>query len=992
MARRRLLTDEQWAGLLALPNEERDIVRHCTLGPDELAALAAKRTRHNRLGYALLLCAMRHPGRILDPGEVPPPPMLAYVARQVGAEPSDLRVYGGRGQTRREQIADLMRRHGLCVFGRAEARIMLAWLTPIAQINRRSIHLVSVLLDELRRRRILLPPPLVLERLVHHARIQAERITYRALTDGMEAEQIRALDGILTTSADGGSSRMAWLRQASASPASKNLLGLIERIKTVRALPVDRNRETAIPAAAFDALSAEGLRMTAQHLRDLVQPRRGATLVAAVIRLETELTDSALLMFDKLMGGLFRKAERRTVSKTGDVLRDALGQLRLLVQASRAVIAAHEHDADPVAAVEQAVGWVPFLGAVAKAETLARPETVDLRAELVRRWPSLRPFAPALLDAFAFEGAPAAANLLKAVTLLREINHAGKRSLPKAAPVCFIRRGWRPFVLDETGTPDRRAWEVCVLSELRDRLRAGDVWVRGSRRYRNFEACLLPKPSFAALRAEGPLPVGVADDVASHLADRQAALAAIIADVATQAEAGTLQDATLVDGELKITPLKAVEPPEADALARAAYDLLPRVKITDLLLEVDGWTGFSDCFAHARSGRPADDRPGLLTAVLADGINLGLTRMAEACRGTTLRQLAWTHDWHVREDCYAAALGRIIDAHRALPLARVWGDGSTSSSDGQFFRAGGRGEALGDINARHGNEPGVAFYTHVSDQFGPFHTKVIAATASEAPHVLDGLLQHQSGLHIAEHYTDTGGATDQVFGLFALLGYRFAPRLRDLKDRRLYGFRGQDMPAALAGLVGGTIDAPHLAAHWDEVLRLAVSVGSGHATASDMLRRLAAYPRQNGLAVALRELGRIERTLFTLDWIRDPGLRRRANAGLNKGEARNALARAVFFHRLGELRDRSFENQIYRASGLNLLVAAIILWNTRYLQATLDALAASGTATPSELVHHIAPLGWEHISLTGDYIWAESAQPTPDRLRPLRERFSLLAA
>ena len=76
-----------------------------------------------------------------------------------------------------------------------------------------------------------------------------------------------------------------------------------------------------------------------------------------------------------------------------------------------------------------------------------------------------------------------------------------------------------------------------------------------------------------------------------------------------------------------------------------------------------------------------------------------------------------------------AALARLIEAHRALPLARVWGDGTTSSSDGQFFRAGSRGEALGDVNARYSNEPGVAFYTHVSDQFGPFHTKVIAATA-----------------------------------------------------------------------------------------------------------------------------------------------------------------------------------------------------------------------------------------------------------------------
>ena len=81
-----------------------------------------------------------------------------------------------------------------------------------------------------------------------------------------------------------------------------------------------------------------------------------------------------------------------------------------------------------------------------------------------------------------------------------------------------------------------------------------------------------------------------------------------------------------------------------------------------------------------------------------------------ACGGATLRQLAWAHDWHIREETYAAALARLIDFHRALPLSRLWGTGTTSSSDGQYYQAGGRGEALGDVNARHGNEPGVAFY------------------------------------------------------------------------------------------------------------------------------------------------------------------------------------------------------------------------------------------------------------------------------------------
>jgi TnpA family transposase len=139
--------------------------------------------------------------------------------------------------------------------------------------------------------------------------------------------------------------------------------------------------------------------------------------------------------------------------------------------------------------------------------------------------------------------------------------------------------------------------------------------------------------------------------------------------------------------------------------------------------------------------------------------------------------------------------------------------------------------------------------------------------------------------------------------------------------------------------------------------------------------------------VALRELGRLERSLYMLRWLLDLDLRRRAQAGLNKGEARNALARVIFFCQLGELRDRTFENQVYRASGLNLVVAAVILWNTRYLQ-----LAADDLRVGSDMMKHVAPLGWEHLSLTGDYAWDTGDLPGPGELRLLRNKPSLLAA
>src|SRR5260370_22791647 len=140
--------------------------------------------------------------------------------------------------------------------------------------------------------------------------------------------------------------------------------------------------------------------------------------------------------------------------------------------------------------------------------------------------------------------------------------------------------------------------------------------------------------------------------------------------------------------------------------------------------------------------------------------------------------------------------------------------------------------------------------------------------------------------------------------------------------------------------MGGNINVKQIRAHWDEILRFASSIKQGTVTASLMLRKLGSYPRQNGLAVALRELGRIERTLFILDWLQSVELRRRVHAGLNKGEARNALARAVFFYRLGEIRDRMFEQQRFPASGLKLGAAAMRLWNPVHPDPTVRALHA----------------------------------------------------
>jgi TnpA family transposase len=294
--------------------------------------------------------------------------------------------------------------------------------------------------------------------------------------------------------------------------------------------------------------------------------------------------------------------------------------------------------------------------------------------------------------------------------------------------------------------------------------------------------------------------------------------------------------------------------------------------------------------------------------------------------------------------------------------------------------------ANAEYNAKHfGPRRGTNMYIHTADIWVPFGKPQIIGTNEEALYVIDALCHHESDLHIREHYTDTGGSTEQVFALTSLLGFRFAPRIKkDALVRKLYLLEAVGDVGTLGSLTFDQINTRLITDQWDEMRRVASSIRHGTVSASLLMRKLAAYPRQNQVARALTEFGRLERTVFLLEYFRNEALRRRILIGLNKGEALHALARQIFFGRLGELRDRALEDQIHRASCLHLLMAAITAWNTVYLTEAIAQLRRQGETIPESAIAHIAPLGWEHINLIGNYHFAPQSGRSLDNLRPLR--------
>lgn len=661
---------------------------------------------------------------------------------------------------------------------------------------------------------------------------------------------------------------------------------------------------------------------------------------------------------DRIVGSIWREAKKICDARVAEAQSEIAATLAGFETLGTTLLLAKGDDAAVAGAVDASCGWGVLENLVTTAGALGKTVKSDALAYVEKGYHRFKLYASRMLMALDIACSSVTEPLLAAADVIRDKQDIPSRSAPFLKP----QSKWRGHLRNPETNRDR-LWVVAVLFHLREAFRSGDVWLSHSRRYSDMKQALVP---VEAAQAMG-LSMTMEPDV--WIADRKQRLEDGLHRLAMAVKNGTLPGGVIEDDRLRVDRLEADVPAEADSLILDLYRRLPEVRITDILMDVDNDTGFTDAFTHLRTGAPCKDRLGLLNVVLAEGLNLGLSKMASASSTHSFTQLARLSNWHVESEAINRALATVLEAQAQLPMAKYWGAGETASSDGQFFPTTRQGEAMNLINAKYGNEPGLKAYTHVSDQYAPFATQVIPATVNEAPYILDGLLMNPTGKRVKEQYADTGGFTDLVFAATSLLGYRFIPRIRDLPSKRLHVIDRRSVPAELRGLVGDKIRENTVIANWPDVLRCIATMLSGRMKPSQLLKKLAARPRQHDLAIALREIGRVERTLFIIEWALDTDMQRRANIGLNKGEAHHALKSALRIGRQGEIRDRTTEGQHFRIAGLNLLTAIIIYWNTKQLAGAVAQRKKARLDTPAHLLAHISPLGWAHIILTGEYRW-----------------------
>jgi hypothetical protein len=174
---------------------------------------------------------------------------------------------------------------------------------------------------------------------------------------------------------------------------------------------------------------------------------------------------------------------------------------------------------DPFGAIEAIIPWEAFVQSVTEAQRLAGAEDFDYLHRISDGYTQIRRYAPAFLNAFRFKAAPTVQAILEAVETLRAMNADNLRKVPAVAPTGFVRKRWETLVFSDAGI-DRRFYELCALAELKNALCSGDIWVRGSRQFKDFDEYLIPSERFNALLEAKRLPLVVGTDCEAYLQGR----------------------------------------------------------------------------------------------------------------------------------------------------------------------------------------------------------------------------------------------------------------------------------------------------------------------------------------------------------------------------------------------------------------------------------------------------------------------------------------
>ena len=937
-----------YLGLRDLPRELTDFELQAffSFSQAELELISRRRGDNHKLGLALHIGFVRMSGRPLNSVRAVPPVLLRHLGQMLGITTPDLaslRALYARGRTLFDHQQQACEALGFAWMTehqrRALVRVLRDEVTHSADRERLLLHARHWLYEH----RLLIVHDRVIRSLVAVALTELEAATAQAIRAAVPPGLLKRWASALDSARLDGQHSQSWLWSAPAKHSTRQITEVLERIAFLTDLGIDQHL-----GHLNDVLVRRYARRMASRAPSISarikEPARTVEMACFLRYCLLTATDQLILMFQRRVADLWRQCADGVTATV-----DWAQQYQQLLQ-ELTDLAAQEKVPDAELRSR--------LVSLVAAKRARRPPS---RASIIRQH-LIDAIAPVRSLLVAVSGLAWQATgehpAIDALDRLRTLYAAGARSLPGEVTAARLGPAWRQAIADVDRERAFRALEVATLFALRRALRNGSVWIEHSLSFRGRERLFIPdvrwKTDARRHYARLQLPAKASDFLPPLLARVRTGIDA----VAAATRAGSLR----VDDELHLAPLAAEdEDPEVTKLRSRLDQRIGEVQLPEVILAVDAQVRFS-WIMLGREPRSSQELLMTYAGILAHGTSLTAAECARMIPQLSAPSIRQAMRWAGDERRLALACQAVLEFMQRHAVAATWGRADLASSDMMSLETSRRVWQARQDPRRQTASIGV--YSHVRDRWGIFHAQPIVLNERQAGAAIEGVVR-QERVEVSQLAVDTHGYTDFAMALSRLLGFDLCPRLRELRQRHLLVPRGLKIPAEIVAVCEASVDTALIEAHWDQLVHLAASVQTGHASAVTALARFGSAARGDPIYDAGVQLGKLLRTAFLADYFVNAGFRRELRRVLNRGEAVNALKRAIYTGRVGSAQARRTDEMQAVADALSLLANIVMAWNTAQMQAVLDRWANRRQIVPPELTGRIAPTRLEGINLRG---------------------------
>jgi TnpA family transposase len=857
-------------------------------------------------------------------------------------------------------------------FNQKGKALITAVITESALRMDNPADLINVAIEEVVKESYELPGFNTLDRLVNHLRKEVNQQIFSQVISQLNPEYVQRLKDLLDNYATVERSPYNDLKKLPQKSSRNHLNDLIVHLTWLETLGEIAPYLQGLTRAKIKHFTSEAKALSASEMKDITLNKQLTLLLCLIYSAQVQTRDYLVEMFLKQM----KKIHNLAIEELDSIKKRQQITTEKLVSVLTDVLVVFNENAPDSKPLEQLQTIFKQTGGVEQLLT----ECEEINAYQGNNyfpllWRFYKSHRSAFFRVFKFlkiESTSSDDKLVKTVEILLSNSHRRGEWIGTEIDLSFISQQWHKLVIVQSKDVTkvmRRHFEICIFSYVAAELKSGDICVFNSEAYADYREQLLSwndcQPLVEAYCQQLGFPTK-AEDFVENLKNS-------LTQTASEIDQGYPNNTSVVISEQGEPVLKRLsanrESVSLKNLEALISERMPERNLIDILRDVDYWTNFTRHFGPLSGSDSKLERATerYLLTTFTYGCNLGAAQAARHMRGVvTSRMLTFVNQRHISLKGLNAALVDIINRYNVMSLTKFWGDGTTAAADGTKYDLYEQ-NLLSEYHIRYGGYGGIAYH-HVADSYIALFSHFIPCGTWEAVYIIEGLLKNTSEIQPSIIHADTQGQSTPVFALSYLLGIQLMPRIRNWQDLVFYRPDKETVYQHIDSLFKGVINWELIQTHWSDLLRVVLSIKEGKISSDMLLRKLGNYSRKNKLYQAFRELGRVIRTIFLLQFISDQKLRQQITAMTNKVEAYNGFSKWFCFGGEGVIASNDPEQQEKTIKYGDLVANAVIFHNVVDLTEVLLQLRKEGFFWEREDLAALSPYLTSHIKRFGDYL------------------------